>query len=404
MDFERPIVIIANTTKYIFHYRRYLIKKLLASGYKVIVIAPIDETSEYIAKDCFYIPWRVNRKKDNNISSLIISFFKLMYLIQAIKPSLIHSHTIKPILLSSIISSIYGIPNVISFAGLGKLSVKKGFNKIIFTKIMKIIIFFAHRTRVGKFKIKVNKNRSHFIFQNKNDLKRFESYISDKKDCKMTLIRGSGVPEIYFQQNINFKNNLSKQKNIQIKDVSLIYCGRLLRSKGIDTFMKISQLISPKDSKIFGGIDSSSEDSLTHEEIKKYQETFSNVLFYGEKLNPLINLNIKFPILITPSNYGEGLSRTICEACALKIPVISSERASSGAFTDDHIYINKSNRISKYIELINKVIEDHNNEKLYARLDNAFEYVSKHLSEKNIVSKTINIYDEINLINKKREI
>ena len=168
--------------------------------------------------------------------------------------------------------------------------------------------------------------------------------------------------------------------------------------------MKISQLISPKDSKIFGGIDSSSKDSLTHEEINKYQETFSNVLFYGEKLNPLINLDIKFPILITPSNYGEGLSRTICEACALKIPVISSERASSGAFTDEHIYINKSNRISKYIELINKIIEDHNNDKLYIRLDNAFEYVSKHLSEKNIVSKTIDIYDEINLINKKRKI
>ena len=357
MNFERPIVLIANTSKYIFHYRKYLINKLLTLGYKVIVIAPIDETSKFIAKDCFYIPWRVNRKKDNNFLALIISFYKLMYLIQAIKPCLIHTHTIKPIFLGSIISSIYGIPNVISFAGLGNLSVQRGFKQIIFSLIIKTIVFFSSKTRFGKFKIKQNKNRSHFIFQNKNDLNRFKSYLKNKNDFKISLIRGSGVPEIFFKEKTNFFKEKTNQKNIQINDITLIYCGRLLKSKGIETFIKIGKIINPKNSEIYGWIDSSSKDSLTNEDIKRYQKDGCKIHFHGDKINPLINIKVKFPILITPSNYGEGLSRTICEACALRIPVISSQKAASGAFSDDHIYINETNSFTEYIRLINQCIE-----------------------------------------------
>ena len=40
----------------------------------------------------------------------------------------------------------------------------------------------------------------------------------------------------------------------------------------------------------------------------------------GHKAEPLINLNEEFPIVLVPSNYGEGVSRTILESLSLKIP------------------------------------------------------------------------------------
>ena len=48
------IVLVRIHQNVFFHYRKYLINKLLTLGFEVIVIAPIDETSKFIAKVFLY--------------------------------------------------------------------------------------------------------------------------------------------------------------------------------------------------------------------------------------------------------------------------------------------------------------------------------------------------------------
>ena len=50
-----------------------------------------------------------------------------------------------------------------------------------------------------------------------------------------------------------------------------------------------------------------------------------------------------YPILIVPSNYGEGLSRSIIEALSLKIPVICSQTALSGTFNEKNLFYTNRN-------------------------------------------------------------
>ena len=121
---QRPIVIVANSSFYIFHYRKLLLENLIKENH-VITISPIDRSTEKLSRLSIHLPLRINRKNDLNIFSFVISFFRLLFLIRAIKPKLVHGHTLKTNLLVSIITSLYSIPSVLSFTGLGKLSTSK---------------------------------------------------------------------------------------------------------------------------------------------------------------------------------------------------------------------------------------------------------------------------------------
>ena len=71
---------------------------------------------------------------------------KLTFLIRAIKPGFIHSHTLLSNLLVAFVGSIFSIPTVLSFPGLGKLKSQKGINNWILI----IAIFWAIRAFENK--------------------------------------------------------------------------------------------------------------------------------------------------------------------------------------------------------------------------------------------------------------
>ena len=93
---NRPIVLISNSSWYINHYRQELINKLISKGEKLIVIASKDKTSELLSEKLIFVPWNINRRKNYNILSFLISFIKLFLIIRALKPKIVHSHTMGP--------------------------------------------------------------------------------------------------------------------------------------------------------------------------------------------------------------------------------------------------------------------------------------------------------------------
>ena len=129
---SRPIVITANSSWYIKHYRELLIKKLNRKIKFIIAISPIDNYTNQLSKILLHIPLRIKRENNFNLIYLIFSLIKMVLIVRVIKPRLIHSHTIKVNLISSITSSFYGIPCILSFTGMGTLSKQKGLKKFLF--------------------------------------------------------------------------------------------------------------------------------------------------------------------------------------------------------------------------------------------------------------------------------
>lgn len=400
---SRTIFIIANSSWYLNHYRKYLLHELKVKDlYNVVTISPLDEQTEELSKLSLNIPWRISRSGNKNFLKIIKSFIRLILIFRSLKPMIVHSHTLKTNFLTSIAAFIFGTPCIISFAGLGQIATSKGLKRIIFILLIKIIGFVSIRELSNNYILKRDK-RTSFIFQNKNDMK-FISKIIKIPDAQNHLIFGSGVPDYFLKKRktnnwIKKKNNLSNKSSIKI---NLIYLSRLLKSKGILTFVQIANNFKKSNSYVYGSIDPSSSDSLTQEDIKNIIENNHNLKFYGFKKEPLLELTYNYPILLVPSNYGEGLPRGIVEALALKIPVISSKKATCDLFDESLIYIAKTDEINAYKDCINRILDDFESGKLQHKLKKGKKYVKENLLESQVFEKTISVYKNLEEINYKR--
>ena len=395
---SRPILIIANSSWYISHYRSLLLEKISINN-KLITMAPIDGSSSKLSENSIFIPWRIYRSNDLNLLSLILSLIKMLLLVRAIKPKLIHSHTLKTNLLSSFVSFLYGIPIIFSFAGMGRLSKSRGVKLLSFKIILNLISYFAVRQRNSRFTWGINSSKSFLIFQNPLDLEMFNKYVPNLSHKYKKLIPGSGLPINYFQQNLIERNNRwiinNPKKNIRFNSISLIYCGRLIKSKGIYIFLEILKDNPSFNGIIFGSIDPSSNDSITDEELKEILKKYKNVEYAGHKAEPLINLNEEFPIVLVPSNYGEGVSRTILESLSLKIPLICSKKALSGIFNNNQLYSVDKNVSEEYYKKILLIIDNYKNNLLIKKLNNGYNKVKENFSENDIVDSTLSLYSKL---------
>ena len=121
---RQSIILIANSSWYLFHYRAHLIDQIKNSKYKPIAIAPKDNFSMKLSNICELKEWPISRKNTLNILALIKPFISLFYIFWNCRPHIIHSHTLKSNLIVSIFASIFGYRTVLSFTGLGTLSKK----------------------------------------------------------------------------------------------------------------------------------------------------------------------------------------------------------------------------------------------------------------------------------------
>ncbi len=383
----RPYLIAANSSWYLKHYRSSLIKEVKRYWRHQIALCPLDPSSIELEKLLLFIPWKTNRSKDSDFFNLLISLIRVTFLIRALKPSLIHSHTLKANFLISIATSIYSTRTVLSFAGLGQFYRSKGYRKIIFELIIKFILFSSKIERNKGFTWRINNKRTKFIFQNPRDKYLIEKFLPEYRKSNSYLIEGSGIPKKYFR---NISKNIVHKKG----KISFIFCGRLLKSKGIEIFIKLAKIYKQDDFIIYGGVDPSRNDSLSNKDIKKY-ENIKNVQFRGNVKDPLLEKNIYEKVLIIPSVYGEGLPRSIGEALALNINVIASKKACCQIFNEEMIYVVQENSLNLYKETINLLKAEILSSKANSKKTKGFEFAKNFLSEEIINDKTINVYKDL---------
>ena len=382
----RPLLIAANSSWYIKHYRNKLIEEVKNNWGHPISLSPIDDSSKNLEKKTLFIPWNTRRRDDANVFSLIIALIKILFLLRALKPALIHSHTLKTNLLISIASSFFGIKTVFSFAGLGKFSNSKGLKKLIFYSILKIIIFNSKLERFNTWYWRFNNKRCIFIFQNPRDKRLIEKLFSKSQKNNILIVPGSGIPDKYFSIKI--------QKVKKNNPHNFIYCGRLLRSKGINNFIKLAELNKKDNFHVFGDIDLSNKDSLTDNDLKRFKR-IKNLFFHGNKKDPLINKKLTNKALIVPSQYGEGLPRSIGEALALKLNVIASKKSCCEIYNNEIIYEVEKNNINEYMKAIRIYKKEFENDKIFLRREKGYNFAKTFLSEKEIVKETISIYKNL---------
>ena len=386
---NKKIVLLSNTSRYIFQYRLLLLKKLKLSYREIYIIAPFDKSSAVLKKYGKFINWKLLVTKNYSLINFIRSFTQLLYELKKTKPYIVHSHTLKGNLLVSIINFLFGINTIISFAGMGRLSNSQGLKKLLFRFILKII-YFLSIYKLENFTIRINKKRVKFIFQNPLDIKFFINCLnnSDINDL-FYLIPGSGVPDKYLKSVKKISSKIDNDKKLEF-----IYCARLEKSKGIKLFINLSYFYPNSKFFVYGDLKGTSDDKLEKSQIEAHKKKNKNLLFMDYVEDPLLKHNNDFSILIVPSIYGEGLPRGILEALSLEIPVIAFKKSCVGLFDKNNLFIVKENNLKSYLKEIEKVKRHKENGTLTNFLRNGRKLVLKEYLESIIVKKTLKVYEE----------
>jgi len=300
----RPkIAIVANSTWNIYNFRLGLIKRLKKEGYRVTVIAPVDEYIRYL-NDIYFIkhialkklnPQSKNPLKDGLLFKELYSIFKKQ------KPDLILNYTIKPNIYGNLAAKILGIPTISTLTGLGYTFLHGNSTKFFIRKLYKVALSYSHK----------------IIFHNSDDLRLFQELKLIKRE-KGVVVPGSGVDTQHFCPRL--KSNHEK--------FIFLFVGRLLYDKGIGEYVeairKIRKATKNTEFWVVGQINAKNPAAVSKDKLQYWLED-RTIRYFGstKDIRPFLQ---EADVFVLPS-YREGMPRAILEAMAMGKPIVTTNVA-----------------------------------------------------------------------------
>lgn len=333
---KKKILFICNTDWFFVSHRLPIAIEALNSGYEIHIATNLKSKKNYLEKlniNCHNIFFE--RYKLSPIKDLIVSC-KILFLIAKIRPDIVHSITIKPVLLGGLALRIFPKINyIVSISGLGYVFSSDISIKSFLTKFLVKILYL----------VALRRKNLHMIFQNLNDIKVISNILKKKID-NYTLIPGSGVDL-----------NKYKPKPFPKGEPVILFAARLLKSKGIYEFVNTAKIIKNARFIIVGKFDKESDDSISQNELDDWVNS-GIVEYWGFKddMHEIINLA---HMIIFPSFYGEGLPKILIEAAACGRPVITTDQHGCKDSVDNNItgFIVPKRDVNSIVKCVNLLLK-----------------------------------------------
>jgi len=309
---KRSVLLVSNTSWYLFNFRRDLAFALRDAGFNVGFVAPYDQYTNILKADGFdFYDWRLNRKSLNPFKE-IVSLYRLSTIYKSVRPDLVHHFTIKACLYGTLAAKsarVYRVVNAITGLGHVFLGSKKR-NSVLraFLKPIYRVVFMAKRTTM--------------VFQNSDDQEELIKLgIADGSRAR--LIRGSGVDVSYFSRSMLPPSAYSDTSGNALK---LLFPSRLIREKGTSELLQACESLWDQGLNvqlfIAGQVDQGNRSSLSPHEYSLLSSVASiHLLGHVEDMR---SLYAAMDAVVLPS-WREGLSRSLIEAAAMELAIITTD-------------------------------------------------------------------------------
>lgn len=305
------IALVANTSWSMYNFRIGLIRSLKANGYKVLVVAPQDNFSAaLIAEGVEFVPVPIHNYSIG-VWGELQTLRALIRIYKKYKPELIFHYTIKANIYGTLAANYCSIPSVAVITGLGHTFSNAGMLKIV----------------VPLYRFALKRSRS-IWFLNEHDKQVFIKRKIGKPE-KMRVIPGEGVDTDYFYAS-------KKRSDLPL---SFLYAGRMLKDKGVNEFAQAAAIIKQRYPetifRMVGFVDQYNPNSVKVADLLAWQAA-DLIIYMGEStdIRPSID---EADCVVLPSYYGEGLSRTLLEACSMAKPVITSKNVGCAELVQEGI-------------------------------------------------------------------
>jgi len=360
---------VVNDLDFFISHRLPLAKKAVELGYTVFIVSNKLPSIEYKGID--FKTFSIERSSTSIIKNFK-SFMELKRIIKDISPNVVHSVTLKSILLSNLVLLFNRkIKKVNAVSGMGYL-------------------FTSNRVSIALYGLKfflraiIKLGKPHFVFQNLDDLKEFKKL--GLKDS-YSIIKGSGVN----------KDEFDFEPLKTTKKVNITFTGRILKDKGVIDLIKAIELL-PEHIKsnitvnLFGKIDKENPANINEDELNSILIP-GLIFWHGHSNNIKINL-IDSDIYCLPS-YREGLPKSTIEAMAIGRPILTTTSPGCDDTVEDGLngYKVKAGDIEGLSKKLQELIE---NKELRIQMGKkSREIYEKNFTLDKVINQTFEVYKYI---------
>lgn len=343
MGKEKPLIaLITNNDDDVYCFRLELIKKMIESGYEMLISCPNGSKFELMEN----IPYRyddliIDRRGTNVVADakLLVHYIKLF---KKEKPDVVLTYTAKPNVYASMAARILKIPYINNVTGLGSVLKKTG--------VMKAFIMWL-------FKI-AYRGAACVMFQNSTNMQL--ALDSGMIKGNYQLIPGSGVDLERFPVQSYPSGGNGKEG----EPIIFNYIGRILHDKGVDDYIETAKIIHEKYPKTEFNLIGFIEPTESHYETELKNLEKNNVVKYRGSQKDVRPFIARAHAIIHPSTYGEGMSNVLLENASSGRPIITTNNPGCQETVNDGKsgFIYQGGNVSELVSFVEKFLTEKSNE------------------------------------------
>ncbi|GAB2539579.1 glycosyltransferase family 4 protein [Rhodanobacter koreensis] len=300
-------VLFANTDWYLYNFRRSLAMSLQRAGYEVLLISPPGPYGDKLrALGLRWEPLPMQRRSLNPLREMAL-LWHLVGLLRREQPMLVHGFTIKCAVYGSLAARLAGIAaRVNAVAGMGYVFTSAQLKARLLRPVVR-----------GLLRLALDGKDARLILQNADDVELFQrAGLVDPAHIR--LIRGSGVDCTQFA---GVSGKTSGDGRLRV-----LLASRLLWDKGVGEYVAALRQLRDQgraiDGLLAGTPDPGNPAAVPESTIRGWVD--EGLVTWLGHVDDMVGLLGSVDVVVLPS-YREGLPRTLVEAAACGLPLITTD-------------------------------------------------------------------------------
>lgn len=364
MSITHSCAITANTSWYLYNFRKNTILALLEQGYSVIAIAPFDVYSQKLTDlGATYLPVKIDSGGTNPVND-IATFYAFYKLYKQHKPCVTLNFTPKNNIYSTLAAKCAGVKTLNNIAGLGTLFI----NESIASKIARVLY-------------KYSQSKADFIFfQNEDDRALFKQH-KIAHNVMSDRLPGSGADLSRFTVTAAPDDGVTR----------FLLIARMLFDKGIGQYVEAARVLKKQygdtvEFRLLGFLDVDNPSAVSKAQMNAWvAEGVVNYLGTSDNVEAEI---AQVDCMVLPSYYREGVPKSLLEAGAMGKPIVTTDNVGCRETVDDGFngFICEPRSTESLTDALNKIIIMPHSERLKFGV-NSRHKIETEFDEKIVINK-----------------